>query len=198
VRHRILCVISTVAVALSVSGCFRDSYVSTASIARSGNWKIDQKIDRVTGAPISSAFTTAMASNATEAFPQLATLQLSCFINSPVISFRFDSKVGSERNSFLGYRFDEKPGHETSARFVATANTIIIEDDAEVAEFVRELATSQVLYVRSRSFNAGRTAAEFKVDGAPAAIASAFATCPVKQAAPSQRVATQNQRKRSQ
>ena len=63
--------------------------------------------------------------------------------------------MGSERNSFLGYRFDENPGHETNARFVASASTVIIEDDKEVAEFVRELATAKVLYIRIRSFNAG-------------------------------------------
>ena len=50
----------------------------------------------------------------------------------------------------------------------------------DVAQFVSEMATSNVLYIRIRSFSAGRTAAEFKVDGAPAAIASAYAGCPVK------------------
>ena len=159
----------------------RDPYVSTASVVTSGQWKIDRISDRVAGAPISSATVSAMASNAAEPFPQRTLMQLSCFINSPVISFKFEFKVGSERNSFLGYRFDEKPGHETNARFVSSANTVIIEDDAEVAEFVRELATSNVLYIRIRSFNAGRTTAEYQVSGAPAAIASAYATCPVKQ-----------------
>ena len=123
------------------------------------------------------------------AFPQLSFMQLSCFINSPVISFKFPFKVDSKRNSFLSYRSDENPGHDTNARFVASASTVIIEDDKEVAEFIRELATAKILYIRIRSFNAGRTAAEYKVDGAPAAIAAAYAGCPVKPPPPPQRVA---------
>jgi hypothetical protein len=196
VRAFVLRAISAVVLALPLSGCLRDPYVSTSSVVTSGQWKIDRMTDRVAGAPISSASVTAMASNAAEPFPQLSFMQLSCFINSPVISFKFPFKVGSERNSFLGYRFDENPGHETNARFVASASTVIIEDDKEVAEFARELATAKVLYIRIRSFNAGRTAAEFKVDGASAAIAAAYATCPVKPPAPAQRVATSGLKRR--
>jgi hypothetical protein len=173
--------IAAAVLALPLSGCMRDPYVSTASVVKSGQWEIDRISDRVAGAPISSASLKAMASNTVEPFPQASVMQLLCFVNSPVVSFKFQFKVGSERNSFLGYRFDENPGRETNARFIASASTAIIEDDTEVAEFVRELATANVLYIRIRSFNAGRTTAEYQVSGAPAAIASAFATCPVKQ-----------------
>ena len=107
-------------------------------------------------------------------------MQMSCFIDKPVINFRFEFKVGTNYNSFIGYRFDDKPGHEIGGQFMANAMSVAIEDPAEVAQFVSELANSNMLYIRIRSFNAGRTAAEFKVDGAPDAIASAFATCPVK------------------
>jgi hypothetical protein len=62
---------------------------------------------------------------------------------------------------------------------VQGASIVIIEEAAEVAQFVSELATSSVLYVRIRSYNGGRTAAEFKIDGAPTAIQSAFSRCPV-------------------
>ena len=109
----------------------------------------DRMTDRVADAPISSAGVSAMASNAAEPFPQPSFMQLSCFINSPVIGFKFPFKVDSERNSFLGYRFDENPDHDPNARFVASASTVIIEDDREVAEFARELATAKVLYIPS-------------------------------------------------
>jgi hypothetical protein len=198
VRAFVLRAIPGVVLALSLSGCMRDPYVSTSSVVTSGQWKIDRITDRVAGAPISSASVGAMASNANVVFPQPVNMQLLCFVNSPVVSFKLEFKVGSERNSFLGYRFDENPGHETNARFAASANTVIIEDDREVAEFARELATAKVLYIRIRSFNAGRTAAEFKIDGAPAALAAAYATCPVKPLTPPQRVATQSPLKRRQ
>lgn len=137
-----------------------------------------------------------MASNSAVTFPQPVQLQLSCFVDKPVISFRFDFKVGTNYNSFIGYRFDEKPGHEIGGHFMPNAMTVAIDEPAEVAQFVNELATSSVLYIRIRSFNAGRTAAEFKVDGAPAAIASAFATCPVKLPQPTPQAAPPARRDR--
>ena len=109
---------------------------------------------------------------------------------------KFNLRARSAPNSYLGYRFDEKPGHEIGARFVKGASAVVIEDKAEVAQFVSELATSKVLYVRIRSLNAGRTAAEFKVEGAQAAIDAALAGCPVTAPAP-QRVATPPTRRRS-
>ena len=135
-------------------------------------------------APISSALVTAMASNTYVPFPQLSSMQLLCFIDKPVVNFKFQFKVGTNYNSFIGYRFDDKPGHEIGGQFIANAASVAIQEPAEVAQFVSELADSSVLYIRIRSFNAGRTTAEFKVDGARAAIASAYAGCPVKPVAP--------------
>jgi len=52
-----------------------------------------------------------------------------------------------------------------------------------VARFANEMATSNVLYMHIRALNALRTSAEFPVDGAPAAIAAAYASCPLTDAA---------------
>jgi hypothetical protein len=41
------------------------------------------------------------------------------------------------------------------------------------------MAMSSVLYMHIRALNALRTSAEFPVDGAPAAIAAAYAGCPL-------------------
>jgi hypothetical protein len=57
--------------AVPLSGCLRDSYVSTSSIVTSGNWRIERQPDRITGAPISSALLTAMASNSIAGFPTI-------------------------------------------------------------------------------------------------------------------------------
>jgi hypothetical protein len=184
--------------ALLLCACARDPYVSQAGAVPSGNWRIERQPDRVTGTAISSAFlVTRTSSSAAALYPQTASLQLSCFMDQPLIKFNFENKVGTNLNSFLGYRFDEKPGHEIGARFLADSATVVIEDKAEVAQFVSELATSNVLYVRTRSLNAARTTAEFKLDGAPAAIDAAFAGCPVTPPASPQRVPTPPARKRS-
>jgi hypothetical protein len=142
VRARVLCIVSAVALALPLGGCIltRDPYVSTAQPVPAGSWRVDRQVDRVSGTAISSAVANGRASNTNAAFPQNAIVQLSCFIDKPVVSFRFEFKVGSDRNSFLGYRFDEKPGHETNARFLANALTVVIDDHAEVAQFARDLA----------------------------------------------------------
>jgi hypothetical protein len=164
-----------------LSGCAkRDPLVSTAGATPVGNWRIETQVDRITGAPLSSAILmTRNSSNAAVAFAQPAQLQLLCFEDRPVVRFAFDFKIGNTRNSTLGYRFDEKPGHEPAARFLAGNTTAVIEDKVDVAQFVGELATSTVLYVRIRSLNAGRSTAEFRLDGAPAAIDAAFSGCPV-------------------
>ena len=114
-----------------------------------------------------------------------------------MVTLRFEFKIGTNLNSILGYRFDDKPGHEIGARFIASANTVVIEEPAEVAQFASELATSNSLYVRIRSLNAGRSSAEFKVDGAPAAVAAGFDGCPTAQPAPSPQRATPPVRRRS-
>jgi hypothetical protein len=166
--------------------CARDPYVLSKDLGVwAGEWQIERQTDRVTGKPINSAFLVTRTSSSVNALvPQTAGLQLACFMGQPVIKFSFENKIGTNLNSFLGYRFDDKPGHEIGARFVANSTAVVIEDRAEVAQFVGELATSSALYVRTRSLNASRTSAEFKVDGAAAAIDAAFAGCPVSQPTP--------------
>ena len=99
-RASVLGAISVVVLALPLVGCKRDPYVSTSSVVTSGQWKIDRISDRVAGAPISSASVSAMASHAGELFPQDSYMHLSCFINSPVINFKFARKgAASETHS---------------------------------------------------------------------------------------------------
>ena len=197
-RACVLRLIPVIVLALPASGCARDPMVSTAYATPVGNWKVERQVDRITGAPLSSALLTAnTGSNTAEPFAHLATMQLLCFKNEPVVRIAFDFKVGSNRNSALGYRFDEKPGHEIEARFVQDYKTVVIEDRAEVAQFVSELSTSNVLYVRIRSLNAGRSSAEFNLEGAPAAIEAALAGCPATPPAPPQRVAAPPERRRN-
>jgi hypothetical protein len=56
----------------------------------------------------------------------------------------------------------------------------VINQPDDVWIFIDELQTSQTLYGRIRSLNAGRTAVKFKPDGAPVAVAAAYASCPIK------------------
>lgn len=172
--------VGTILAALLAGACStRDPVVSTAGATPSGNWRIERNTDRITGAPLASAFiiSTGGASNSAVAFPRPAMMQISCFKDQPLIRFSFEFKVGSNRNSVLGYRFDDKPGREPAARFLQDDMIVVIEDKTEVAEFVQQLATSAGLYIRIRSLTAGRSTAEFRLDGAPAAIESALGAC---------------------
>lgn len=174
--------IAWVMLALLLGACAgRDAFVSpSAEKTTAGNWKIEKVTDRVTGVPVSSALLTTTASNSGVQNPQPAMMQLTCFDKTPLVRFSFDFKIGSDKNSILGYRFDEKPGHDNvESRVLVGYTVIVIEDPAEVFRFVQELATSGALVVRIRSLNAGRTVADFKLDGAQAAIDAGFAGCPV-------------------
>ena len=164
-----------------LSAC-ADPYVSnTANTVSSGEWKIERQADRVTGNAIASALLrTRNSSHSGEDYTQPAQLQLTCFERKPVIRFSFEFKVGSDDNSALGYRFDDKPGRDNVAsRILLGYTVIVIEDKAAVAQFLDDLAGSSVLYIRIRSLNSGRTTAEFRLDGSAAAVQAAFADCPV-------------------
>ena len=150
-----------------------------SSATPAGNWRIERQVDPITSAPFSISYLMTTASNSAVDFPRPAGLGLTCFKGEPLVRFSFEFKVGSTKNSVLGYRFDEKPGREVEARFLQDFKTVVIEDKSDVAAFVDELATSNVLYLRIRSLNMGRTAAEFRLTGAPAAIEAGFAGCPL-------------------
>jgi hypothetical protein len=141
---------------------------------------VERQIDRVTGAPVANAFVIARnTSNTDILFPSLGSLSIGCFKGQPVVRFSFDFKVGASRNSALGYSFDSRPGGEVNARILRDERTVMIEDRNEVLRFVNEMMTSNSLYVRIRSLNAGRSSAEFDLAGAPTAIASAYTDCPI-------------------
>jgi hypothetical protein len=165
-------------------GACADPYVSTtANTVSSGEWKIERQADRVTGSAIASALLrTLNSSHSQDAFSHPAQVQLTCFERNPVVRFSFEFKIGSDKNSALGYRFDDKPGHDNvESRILVGYTVIIIEDKVAVAQFIDELVNSNTLYLRIRSLNQGRTTAEFRVAGAAAAVQAALAECPVTQ-----------------
>lgn len=172
---------------LILSGCvrdpfLRDPFVTERDETRAGEWLIPHQIDRVTGAELPSAYVFAEASNSNVDFPRVSSLLLTCIDGAPLIRFAFDFKIGSNRNTVLGYRFDGKPGHDdVGSRVVRGNQIIVIEDRAEIATFVGELAGSKALYVRIRSINGGRTAVEYPLEGSTAAIRAAFAKCDMPQ-----------------
>ena len=183
--------------ALMLGACAgRDPLVFSEQIKESGNWQIEKTVDRVTGAPVSSALLKTRASNSAVQFPQPAMMQLTCFDKTPLVRFSFEFKIGSDKNSILGYRFDEKPGRDNvESRILIGYTVMVIEDPAEVYRFVQDLASSSTLVVRIRSLNAGRTVADFKLDGVQQAIEAGFAGCPVVEPPPPPPVAEKRRRR---
>ena len=176
-----------------VGGCApRDPFVTMAGATRIGDWIIERQVDRVTGAPVPSATLVGRASNSGVDNAKQGVMQLTCFGGKPLVRFGFEFKVGTDTNSFLGYRFDDKPGRETvqGVRFQQDYRMAVIEDKADVAQFVSDLAGSSTLYVRIRSLNAGRTSVEFKLAGVETAIEPAFAGCPLTPETPTSKRTT--------
>jgi ureidoglycolate hydrolase len=163
---------------VALGGCTRDPYVTNDDETRSGEWHIAHQIDRVIGAELPSATVFAGASNSNELFQTPSSLAISCLDRHPVVRFAFSFKIGTTQNVALGYRFDDKPGHENvPARIASGRQVIVLEDKATVAQFVSELKGSSKLYMRMRSLTAGRTSVEYPVEGSEAAILAAFAGC---------------------
>jgi hypothetical protein len=115
-------VLAFVIVCVVLGGCTRDPYVTAEGETRSGDWYIAHQIDRVTGAELPSALIYAWASNTNEQFPRVSQFQLTCLDGKPVVRFAFKFKVGNDRDSVLGYRFDDGPGYEMSNRGCCAAS----------------------------------------------------------------------------
>ena len=161
-------------------GTPRDPYVTSAGDTASGNWKIAHQPDKINGENLPSATVRAMASNTYAANAKDSMLQITCFDRQPVVRFAFAFKVGSDKNTILGYRFDDKPGRDSvTARVLTGETSIVIDNPVAVAQFVNDLTGSHKLYVRIRSLTLGRTTAEYPLEGSDAAVQAAFAGCPV-------------------
>lgn len=170
-----------IVLAFLLGGCLvRDaSYTMAAPPQISGAWRVEHRVDRISGEPSPTAFVVARATNTKADHARPTLLQLMCFNKQPVVRLAFEFRVGANRNSTLGYRFDDKPGHDAEATFMQDFRAIVIEDNAEVARFMDELETSSLLLVRVASLFAGRTTAEFRVHGAAPAIETVLAACPL-------------------
>jgi hypothetical protein len=148
---------------------------------RSGSWQIDQRPDRITGSPVGGAYTMKWgATSSTFIGIRNASLQLTCFETKPIAKIAFEFKIGSDRNTSMGYRFDDKPGRDSvESRVLLGYRVIVIEDNAALQQFIDDLRGSSKLYVRIRSLNAGVSSAELNVDGSEQAIEAAYAACPL-------------------
>jgi hypothetical protein len=92
----------------------------------------------------------------------------------------FGFRIGTNADSEFSYRFDDHADHGVEARTLRDSSVAVIEDKAEVAQFMKELAPANVLYVVISSMAKGRTSAEFRVTGPQAAIDTLSAGCPSK------------------
>jgi len=173
-------VVAFVMLCLVLGGCARDPYVTADGETLNGNWYIAHQVDRVTGVELPSSAVFALASNTNVDYPRASQLQLTCLDGKPLVRFAFDFKIGNDRDSVLGYRFDDRPGHENvESRVLRDRQILLIEDPVALGQFVSELPGASKLYVRIRSMNSGRTAAEYDLDGSAEAMQAAYAKCPM-------------------
>lgn len=160
------------------SGSGPDASAPQAATAPPSAWKFDRKSDAISGgvsAFVIASRVTALAGR----LPRPAALELMCFKSEPVIRLRYKQTVGSNRSASLRYRFDDKTGRDPSVRFLPDRQSVVIEDKADVSKFVGELDAATELIVSITSLSGGTTNAAFPVAGAPPAIATAFAQCPL-------------------
>ena len=167
--------------ACAATGGGSDVPVATATAVQPhpGDWKIDRKPDPITGGGANAWVLATRVTPRPGHLPRPAGLQLVCFKSEPVVRLQFKVMVGANRSASFAYRFDERPGHTPKVRFLADRSTVVIEDKSEVAKFVTELAGAETLVVSIDSLIFGKTNAAFPVRGAPAAVAAAFAQCPL-------------------
>jgi hypothetical protein len=146
-------------------------------------WNISKNTDKISGKRAARAAVFSVRTSYPKQDGRPVGVELSCFDGRPVVRVQFVARIGANRSAYLEYRLDQNPGRKAQARFLPDYKTIVIEDRAAVTQFVDELATSKVLYLRVTSLFAGQTTAEFFVHGAPAAIEAAYSDCPLSRRA---------------
>ena len=103
------------------------------------------KTDRVTGKPISSAFADHDGARTPPLlFRSRRRFSSSCFMDNPVIKFRVPIQGRHQpttRSSAIAST--KSPATRSARHFMASASTVVIEEPAEVAQFVSELATQR-------------------------------------------------------
>ena len=155
----------------------QDSPNAAAAAESSGDWRITEKTDPITGSPASTALlrsSKTMNSALAGGLPPAWLLQ-----GKAIGRARLCVRRRHAKDSEFGYRFDAKPGRQIDPRFLSNHRTIVIEAKADVERFAAQLIASNVLLVQIRSLTEGQTSAEFQVNGAQAAIDAAFAGCPL-------------------
>ena len=170
--------------ACGLGACATGSAQMTPAAPPAGDWTIEQRPDRISGKTQATAVLTTRSRNARTArsrpaLAQMASLQLMCFDNAPIVRLHFNYRIGANRSATIAYRFDEKSGRDANARILPDLQTIVIQEREDVMRFAEDLRTANALFVRVSSLIVGQSIAEFRVLGGQAAIDAAYAACPL-------------------
>jgi hypothetical protein len=145
----------------------RDALIATAGAESSGDWQITAKVDGAAKTKIFNVKVEARKTTHDGLFlPPDALLQLVCLKNQPLIHVMFAFQIGSKADSEILYRFDDKPMQPVEARILRGLKIFVIEEKAEVKQFLDGLATANAVYIAISSLDKGGTSAEFRVAGA--------------------------------
>lgn len=160
--------LSAVVLSLLLGMCARpDSPIATAAAEPSGDWQITAKVDDAAKTKVFNVKVEARKTTHDGLFlPPDALLQLVCLKGQPLIHVMFAFQIGSKADSEILYHFDDKPMQPVEARILRGLKIFVIEEKAEVKQFLDGLATANALYIAISSLDKGGTSAEFRVAGA--------------------------------
>lgn len=155
--------LSTVVLSLLLGMCTGpDSPIATAAAEPSGDWQITAKVDDAAKTKVFNVKVEARKTTHDGLFlPPDALLQLVCLKGQPLIHVMFAFQIGSKADSD-----DDKPMQPVEARILRGLKIFVIEEKAEVKQFLDGLATANALYIAISSLDKGGTSAEFRVAGA--------------------------------
>lgn len=162
---------------LALSCAAPGTRLATAQAASTGDWQITQETDSVTGGKlVSIVIYSAKLSHAGTYFAR-SVMQFACLKSQPQVQFVFGFQIGSKADSEFAYRFDEQPVHALDMHILRGQKVAVIEDKKEVAKFLKDIVSANVLDVVINSVVRGPTSAEFRVTGAQAAVDMIAAGC---------------------
>ena len=138
-----------------------DSPNAAAAAESSGDWRITEKTDPITGSPASTALlrsSKTMNSALAVGLPPAWLLQ-----GKAIGRARLCVRRRHAKDSEFGYRFDAKPGRQIDPRFLSNHRTIVIEAKADVEQFAAQLIASNV--VLDRGADKRRVSSKWRAGG---------------------------------
>jgi hypothetical protein len=147
-------------------------------VQSSGLWQVRQITDQISGKPVTTAqLKTLKVQQQSRKRQQVAQLAIFCASGKPVVLLLFTGPITTRQSVSFVYRIDNNAGQTREAEAAPGHNGMVVKNEHQVGEFLRQIGSSSKLVVRIVSPTVGISEAEFNTAGAAIAMDAALGKC---------------------